>query len=233
MTMSYDDNPFGLPPEAVEEAERALAEQREGRAPSDLERLDSTSPTQVLFYHEAARDFSFAWQAKDAVNRWLFPVTNEGARFVYYILKRLQDQGKQAGAVLFATKGAGALFYVTFDTADQNSEGVVGMLPKDTQAFDFGSTVNSFAPQAKTTLLSNQTAAENLYDGTTYLGTELVGLLATYVDGSVLASDQPVTCQADGTAVTTGNIWEGDPATSEATIKYPAPGGGQTQPFPL
>jgi hypothetical protein len=226
--MSHDDDPFGLSPEAREVAERGLARQSAERAA-----LDSTSPTQVLFYHETARDFGFAWQALDAVNRWLFPVQNEGARFVYYILKRLQDQGKQAGIVLFATQGAGALFYVTFDTADQNSEGVVGMLPKDTQVFDFGTTVNSFAPQAKTTILSNQTAAENVYDGTTYQGTELVGLLATYVDGSVLASDQPVTCQADGTAVTTGNIWEGDPATSQATIKYPAPGGGQTQPFPL
>lgn len=226
--MSYDDDPFGLSPEAREVAERGLARLSEERAA-----LDSTRPTQVLFYHDAARDFGFAWQALDAANRWLFPVQNEGPRFVYYILKRLQDQGRAAGALLFATKGAGALFYATLDSADQNSEGVVGMLPKDTQAFDFGSTVNSFAPQAKTTILSDQTAAENLFEGTTYQGTELVGLLATYVDGSVLASDQPVTCQADGTAVTTGNIWEGDPLTSQATIKYPAPGGGQTQPFPL
>lgn len=226
--MSYDDDSFGLSPETRAFAERALAEQHAQRAA-----LDSTNPTQVLFYHEAARDFGFAWEEKDGANRWLFPVQNEGARFVYYILKRLQDQGRAAGVVLFATQGAGALFYVTFDTADQNSEGVVGLLPKDTQAFDFGSTVNTFAPQAKTTILSNQTAAENLFDGTTYQGTELVGLLATYVDGTVLASDQPVTCQPDGTAVTTGNIWEGDPMTSEATIKYPAPGGGQTQPFPL
>lgn len=227
--MSYDDDDaFGLSPEARDVAERSFARQRaEGAA------LGGTRPTQVLFYHEAARDFGFAWQGGDPENRWLFPVQTEGPRFVYYVLKRLQDQGKAAGAVLFATKGAGALFYATEDTADPNSEGVVGMLPQDTQAFDFGSTVNSFAPQARTTILSDQTAAENVFEGTTYQGTELVGLLSIYIDGSVLASDQAVSCQADGTAVTTGNIWEGDPVTGQATIRYPAPGGGQTQPFPL
>jgi hypothetical protein len=196
-----------------------------------------TLPTQVLFYDPAAaRDFGFAWQAKDAANRWLFPVQQfeDGpVRFVYYILKRLQDQGKQAGTVLFATNGLGALFSVAPGPVQPTSKDAVGLLPGNVQPFDFGTTVAAFAPKAQTTMLSSSVAADNTYQGTTYKGSELVGLLAIYIDGATLGSDAAVAWQADGSAVTTGNIWQGDPLTGEATIKYPAPGGGNTQPFPL
>jgi hypothetical protein len=194
-------------------------------------RFAATTPVQVLFYNAASKDFALAWVMADRANRWTFPVQQEGPRFVYYLLKRLQDQNLQAGAVIFATAGAGALFYATPDTADMNTSGVVGLLPQNTPPGDFGNTVSSFAPGAQLTLLSNATAASQVYQGQSYRGTELLGLLATYLSGSVRASDEAITCKPDGTANTTGNIWEGNPSTGEATITSHAPRGGQTQPI--
>lgn len=191
-----------------------------------------SGPAEVLFYDIAARDFGFAWEAQ-AGTRWLFPIQSEGPTFVYYVCLRLQQLGYTIGQVLFATSGQGALFYATVASASPNSSGVVGLLPLDTAVHDFGGTLSSFAPNATVTLICPATAADNTFEGTTYKGTDLVGPLAAYMNGKVVATDQAVTYNADGTATTPGNIWLGDPQTSAATILCPAPGGGSAQNFPL
>lgn len=192
-----------------------------------------TGSTAVLFYDSAALDFGFAWEAADQANRWLFPIQSEGPTFVYYVCLRLQQLGYQIGQVLFATAGQGALFYATLASALPNSAGVVGLLPGDTQVHDFGGTLSSFAPGATVTLICSSTAADNTFEGTVYKGTDLVGPLAAYMNGKVVATDQAVTWNPNGTAATTGNIWLGDPQSGSASILCPAPGGGTSQNFPL
>jgi hypothetical protein len=228
MTMTNDDS-FHLSTRTRAVAEKILAQKRERIS----KHAESLAPTQVMFYDAAARDFGFAWDAKDHEHRWLFPVQTEAPQFIYYVLLRLQQIGHQAGQVLFATAGQGALFYTTLASAIPNSSGVVGLLPQDTQPHDFGPTLYSFAPDATVTLITPSTAGDQTYEGTVYKGTDLIGPLATYVNGKVVATDQAIVWNTDGTATTTGNVWVGDPATGAATILCPAPPVGGSQNFPL
>lgn len=208
---------------------RAVADQILNRR---LATSGAGGPAEVLFYDTAAFDFGFAWEA-GADTRWLFPIQSEGPTFVYYVCLRLQQLGYTIGQVLFATSGQGALFYTTVASAPANSSGVVGLLPLDTAVYDFGGTLSSFAPNATVTLICPGTAADNTFEGTTYKGTDLVGPLAAYMNGKVVATDQAVTYNADGTATTPGNIWLGDPQSGAATILCPAPPVGTSQNFPL
>jgi hypothetical protein len=205
-------------------AEEVLSRQRTATA---------SGSTAVLFYDASALDFGLAWEAGDQANRWLFPIQAEGPTFVYYVCLRLQQLGYGIGQVLFATAGQGALFYATVATAGANSSGVVGLLPLDTAVHDFGGTLSSFAADATVTLICDSTAADNDFQGTVYKGIDLVGPLAAYMNGKVVATDQAVVRNNDGTATTVGNVWVGDPQTGVATILCPAPGGGVPQSFPL
>ncbi|NJL28895.1 MAG: hypothetical protein HC897_13880 [Thermoanaerobaculia bacterium] len=219
--MTHDDA-FDLSAKARALADEILARKQ----PSGGTAADSIAATQVMFYDKPAFDFGFAWQAKDHENRWLFPVETEAPQFVYYVLLRLQQIGQQAGQVLFATSGQGAVFYTTLASASPNSSGVVGLLPQNTPPHDFGSTLYSFAPDATVTLVCPSTAADQTFEGTVYKGTDLVGPLAAYVNGKVVATDQTIVWNADGTATTPGNVWVGDPQTGTASILCPAPPAG-------
>lgn len=188
---------------------------------------------QVLFYDRGARDFAFAWAAARPAGRWLFPVSPQGPQFLYYVCMRLQQQGHSAAHVLIAAAGQGALFYATAAPAEASSPGVIGLLPLDTPPADFGTTLGAYAPGATLTLLTSATAGDSTFEGAEYEGAELVGLLAVYTSGKVVAADQAVVWNADGTASTTGNIWVGDPATGVAAILCPAPADGAQQNFPL
>lgn len=227
---------FGLADALRDRVERRLAE----RLGDDVARSrDGQSPSQVMFYDPAHQTFAFRWAEGDPETRWIFPVESIGPRFCYYVLKRLQDLGVPANQILVDSRGQGALFYLTPDDVEITSDLVVGLLPGNTTPYDFGSTVNAFAPGAVVTLLSDGTAGQTTYEETEYDGTQLVGQLPLYICGfastcgCTLASDAEVTVADDGTATTPGNIWAGDPASGQATIAYPAPGEGQTQPFPL
>lgn len=211
------------------EASRALAD----AILSSKRARAASGTTAVLFYDAPALDFGLAWEALDQPNRWLFPIQPEGPTFVYYVCLRLQQLGYGIGQVLFATAGQGALFFATVASASPNSAGVVGLLPGNTAVHDFGGTLSSFAPDATVTLVCDSTAADNDFQGTIYKGVDLVGPLAAYMNGKVVATDQPVVRNRDGTATTVGNVWVGDPQTGAATILCPAPGGGVAQPFPL
>ncbi|MEM8962103.1 MAG: hypothetical protein AAGD38_11535 [Acidobacteriota bacterium] len=220
-----------LPDEVTRRVETTLAE-RPSKADAD------PAKSAVLFYRHEHLAFAYAWAEGDEANRWIFPVEPLGPTFMYYVLKRLQDIGLAARQILIDSKGQGALFYTTTEDVPITSDLVVGLLPGNTTAADFGSTVSTFAPGAVLTLLADSVAGSTDYESTTYDGTDLIGLLASFICGfastcgCTLASDQAVTLVDDGTATTAGNIWGGDAATGNASILYPAPGQGE-QSYPL
>lgn len=192
------------------------------------------APVQVLFYDPAAADFAFAWHTAAPAKRWLFQVAAAGPPFLYYLCLRLQQLGHPPAQVLMATAGEGALFFCAgARLASPNSPGAIGLLPLATPPADFGSTLQAFAPGATLTLLTSATAGDQTFEGNEYRGVELVGPLASYLDGWVVATDQAISWHGDGTASTTGNIWIGDPATGVAAILCPARADGARQNFPL
>lgn len=193
------------------------------------------APVQVLFYAPPAAAFAFAWQAAQPDRRWLFPLSAEGPQLLYYVCMRLQQQGYAAAQVLIAA-GQGAVG-VTAASAESPSTDALGLLPFATHPADFGTTLGSYAPGATLTLLTSAAAGERTLAGEPNLagaaGPELIGLLAVYGNGRVIAADRAVVWNADGTASTTGNIWVGDPQTGSATILRPARGDDDPQIFPL
>jgi hypothetical protein len=203
------------------------------RAAASRATLAETTPSQLMFYNPENYPFAFAWASISGTNRWIFPVETTGPRFIYYICKRQQDLGQPAMQLLMASKGAGALFYAAPDSYPENSDVVVGQLPLNTTPADFASTTSRFMNPGPTyTLLSDSTAGNQTFEGNEYMGSDLMVMMAAVAPGVVRASDAEVTCNADGTAVTAGNIWRCDP-TGDPFIESPAPGSGATQPFPL
>jgi hypothetical protein len=221
------DETFGLPA-GVRAAVEEILSRRQPLATAAA----ASGPAEVLFYDQVAFDFAFGWVGTSST-RWMFPIQAEGPTYVYYVCMRLQQLGYTTDQVLFATSGQGAVFYATVASAAVNSSGVIGLLPGNTPVFDFGGTLSAFAPNATVTLICPSSAADNDYEGTVYHGTELVGNLAIYMNGKVVATDAAVTYDPVGTAATPGNIWTGDPQSGTASILCPAPGAGNTQNFPL
>ncbi|HEX2122046.1 MAG TPA: hypothetical protein VHL59_10430 [Thermoanaerobaculia bacterium] len=213
---------------------RALVDRLLGSARSAATN-DPTS--RVMFYNAATRSFGEAWTAANP-GTWLFPLSqpaiDPGPSFIYHVCRALATQlSLPVKQVLITGKAAAALFWAAPDAAAQDSPNVVGPLPKNSLAVDFGSTIAMFASAPATiTLLGDSIAADGTYDGTLYKGVDFISTISLTLGGYCLASDQPVTRNPDGTAVTTGNIWQADP-NGDFVNKYPAPGGGQTQPFPL
>lgn len=212
--------------------ERSFAEIYE-RITRGRRALDATIPSQVMFYNPENYPCAFEWASVAGTNRWIFPFQTSGPSFIYYVCKRQEDIGMPALQLLLAGKGAGALFYAAPDDSPENSKLVVGQLPLNTLPADFGLTTSRFMNPGPTyTLLSDLTAGDITFEGTVYKGADLMVMLASVAPGVVRASDADVTCNADGTASTTGNIWRCDP-TGDPFIEFPAPGNGASQPFPL
>jgi hypothetical protein len=209
--------------------DRVLQTARRGVAASD-------APSQVMFYNADTIAFAHAWGTANP-NGYIFelakPSIDPSTKFIYYICMRLQQLGTPVSLLLISGKAAPALFYAGPDTVVEDSLDVVGPLPANTTAADFGSTLVFLCASGMTViLLGDSIAAEGTYGGTVYAGVDFISTISATASGYCLASDQPVTRNADGTAVTVGNIWQSD-SNGDHVNKYPAAGGGQTQPFPL
>jgi hypothetical protein len=188
---------------------------------------------QVMFYSAAYEPFAVAWQTGAASGRWAFRFSMDAdVTFVNFTLEIMQDTGRPAQHVLIATKGGGAFFYGAPDDAPVNDKTVVGLIPNTRLPTRFANSVATFAPGAPFTLLSDSGAADTVVDQETYKGTEMMSQISAVLGQPMLASDQPVVRGADGVATTVGNIYQAK-ADGSCAIKYPAPGGGLPQIFPL
>jgi hypothetical protein len=194
---------------------------------------ESDALRQVLFYSAAFEPFATTWQTAVPDGRWAFRFSMDAdVTFVSFVLEIMQDSGRPAQQLLIATKGGGAYFYCAPDTAEMTDKTVVGLIPNTRQPAKFANAVAAFAPGAPFTLLSDSGAGNTVIGNETYLGVDMMATIAVLLGQPMLASDQVVVRQADGTATTVGNIYEAL-ADGMCSIKYPAPGGGQAQNFPL
>jgi hypothetical protein len=196
-------------------------------------RADSEALRQVLFYSASSELFATTWQTAVPDGRWAFRFSMDAdVSFISFVLEIMQDSGRPAQHVLIATKGGGAYFYGAPDDAVSSDKTVVGLLPDTRQPSRFANAVATFAPGAPFTLLSDSGAGNTVIGPDTYIGVDMMATIAAVLGQPMLASDEVVVRNADGTATTVGNIYEAL-ADGTCTIKYPAPGGGQAQNFPL
>ncbi len=190
-------------------------------------------PQQVLFYSADYEPFAVTWQTGAADGRWAFRFSMDAdVTFINYVLEIMQDTGRPANHLLIATKGGGAWFYGAPDSAPRNDKTTIGLIPNVRQPAKFANSVSTFAPGAPFTLLGDSGAGNTAIDGTTYIGVDMMSVIAVILAKPMLASDQPVVRLRDGVATTVGNIWQAT-ADGDCHIKYPAPGAGHSQPFPL
>lgn len=178
----------------------------------------------VIFYGASARAFALKWST--AVDgRWAFPLAGIDEGYIAYVCMRMLTMGNATDHILIASTGAAGWFGVGPDDAPVDAQNTVGIQPANRRPLAWAETVSAWVePKTTLSVLCDSTGAGN--------GFTMLRSLAASLGAQALCSDGPVVRKADGTATTTGNIYL-CLAGAEPFIKFPAPSGGNTQPFPL